>query len=50
MSQHILRKPAADPGVLESEIRCRLQRGKTRLLITHILYFLLTVSVLFFVL
>jgi hypothetical protein len=49
MRQHILKKPALDLGALEDEIRRRLQRGKTRLLISHLLCFILAVSVIFFV-
>lgn len=49
MSQHILKKPAYDLGAMEREIQHRLQRGKTTLFISHILYFILAVSIIFFV-
>ena len=50
MSQHILKKTALDLGAFELEIKSRLRRGKARLLISHILSFLLAVTVIFFVL
>jgi len=50
MNHHILKKPALDMGAWEIEIACRLKRGKNRLLITHILFFILAVSFLFFAL
>jgi len=40
MNQPIANKPALDTPALESEIRRRLQRGKIRMLITHILLFI----------
>jgi hypothetical protein len=49
MNQHILTKPVLDPGALENEIRRRLQRGKARLLVAHLFFFILTVSVFLFV-
>ena len=48
MSQYILKKPALDLGALEIEIRRRMQRRKTKLLISHIFFFILTVSVFLF--
>jgi len=48
MSQDILKKTALDMGALEIDIRRRLQQGKIKLLISHIIFFLLSVSVLFF--
>ena len=45
MNQHILKKPALDLGALEIEIQRRLQRGKIKLLIVHIFFFMLTVSI-----
>ena len=50
MNQHILKKPALDMGAWEIEIAHRLKRGKNRLLIVHALFFILTVSIVFFVL
>ncbi|MCX6555913.1 MAG: hypothetical protein NTW95_00540 [Candidatus Aminicenantes bacterium] len=44
MSQHILKKPTLDLGALEIDIQHRLQRGKTRMLITHILLFIAVAS------
>jgi hypothetical protein len=48
MNGHILIKPALDLGALEIDIQHRLQRGKIKLLISHILFFAVTVSILFF--
>jgi hypothetical protein len=48
MRQHILKKPSLDLSALEDEIQRRLQRGKIKLLISHILFFILTVSVFLF--
>jgi hypothetical protein len=45
MSQHILKKTALDLGTWENEIQRRLQRGKIKLLISHIFFFILTVSI-----
>ena len=50
MNGHILRNPALDLGALEIDIRRRLQQGKIKLLISHILFFAMTVSILFFAL
>jgi hypothetical protein len=49
MRQHILKKPAFDLGAWEGEIQRRLQRGKTRLLISHILCFILASAFIFLV-
>jgi len=49
MSQYILKKPALDLGALEIDIQHRLQHGKIKLLISHIFFFILTMSVFFFV-
>jgi len=49
MSQHILRKPVIDVGALEREIQRRLHRGKARLLIQDVLFFILAVMIIFFV-
>jgi|GEM_PF-1513945 len=49
MSQHILKKPVIDLNTMEGKIQRRLQRGKTKLLISHILFFIMAVSVIFFV-
>ena len=49
MSQYILKKPAIDIGALEIDIQRRLQHGKIRLFISHIFFFILTVSIFFFV-
>ena len=50
MSQHILKKSALDLSAWENEIQHRLQRGKIKLFITHILFFIVTVSIFFFAL
>ena len=50
MNGHILKKPALDLGALEIDIQHRLQQGKIKLLISHILFFVVTVSILFFAL
>jgi hypothetical protein len=50
MSQYILKKPTLDLGAIEIDIQHRLQRGKIKLLISHILFFVVTVSILFFAL
>ncbi len=49
MSQHILKETALDLGAWEEEIRRRLRRGKARLLISHVLSFILSLIVIFFV-
>jgi hypothetical protein len=49
MSQHVLKKSAMDTGTLEEEIQRRLRRGKARLLISNIFYFILAMAVIFFV-
>jgi hypothetical protein len=49
MSPYIIKKPAFDLGAMEKEIQRRLRRGKTRLLISNIFYFILAVTVIFFV-
>ncbi len=49
MSQHILKKPALDVGAWEEEIQRRLRQGKAKLFITHILSFLMSLTVIFFV-
>ena len=49
MSQHILRKPAIDLGAMEEEIKCRLRREKTKMLISHIFFFFLAMTIIFFV-
>ncbi|HSQ34397.1 MAG TPA: hypothetical protein VLQ89_00245 [Candidatus Binatia bacterium] len=48
MNTHILKKPTLELGSLEIEIQHRLQRGKIKLLISHIFFFILTVSVFLF--
>jgi len=48
MNQHILKKPALDLGALELEIQHRLKRGKIKLLISHIIFFILSASIIFF--
>jgi hypothetical protein len=50
MNQHIFKKTALDLGALEIDIQHRLQKGKVRLLISHILFFVVTMSILFFAL
>lgn len=50
MNQHILKKSVLDPTAMENDIQFRLKRGKIKLLISHILFFLLTMSFIFFVL
>ena len=49
MSQHILKKTAMDLGAMEVEIQRRLQRGKLKLLLSHILCFILALAFIFFV-
>ena len=49
MSQHILKKPAMDLGAMEVDIQRRLQRGKLKLLFSHILCFILALAFIFFV-
>jgi hypothetical protein len=44
MIQSIAKKPILDSIALESEIQRRLRRGKTRMLITHILLFIAVAS------
>ncbi len=50
MNQHILKKSVLDLAALENDIQFRLKRSKTRLLISHVFFFILTVSFIFFVL
>ena len=49
MNQYILKKPAIDLGALEKEIQRRLNRGKIKLLISHVLCFMLAMTIVFFV-
>jgi hypothetical protein len=49
MNQHILKKPVLDLAAMEREIRRRLQQEKIKLLISHILCFLIATAVIFFV-
>jgi len=49
MSQYILKKPVLDLGAVEREIRHRLQQEKFKLLISHIICFILATIVIFFV-
>jgi len=48
MSQSILKKPAVDFSAMEIKIQLRLQREKTKLLIAHILFFILSAGVILF--
>jgi len=48
MSHSVLRKPAVDFNAMEIKTQQRLQRGKTRLLIAHILFFILSAGVIMF--
>jgi hypothetical protein len=49
MSQHILNKSALDLAAVEGEIQYRLRREKNRLLVSHILCIILSITVIFFV-
>jgi len=49
MSQHILKKPAIDLSAMEGEIKRRLRREKTKMLISHIFFFFLAMTIIFFV-
>jgi hypothetical protein len=48
MSQHFLHKAAPDMCAMEVEIQRRLRRGKARLLISNIFFFILAVSAIMF--
>ncbi len=50
MSQNALKKTAFALGAREDEIQRRLRRGKTKLLVSHALCFLLTAAAIFFLL
>jgi hypothetical protein len=50
MSQYALKKTAFTAEAMEDEIRRRLRRGRTRLLVSHALCFLLTAAVILFLL
>lgn len=48
MNHPIQKRPAAAASVLEEKFQCRLRREKLKLLIFHILFFILSAGVLLF--